>query len=431
MRWTKTTGTAAFTLTALATLLWGTVIARAVALLSAAAPPAGEYSCFKSAMEYSPVPGPGGPMLSIRYWPSVIGTLKLDGKATYRAFKGTGRFAYSPGTGRFSFLSGPLKGWPAVYEVSSGTPMVRLAALKNGSVGPKTKIGEHVCRWRGSAKFADTAAVKGVGRDAGAAKSVTGNPGFRGTLTFKEEWNSGAIVDVDLASGRVASRFEGADPHRAANGKTIFVNRQGALVIANRAGVTAATIPVAEKDGRPGQPVLSPDGEKIAYHVEPIYYDSRVIVVVRNSNKRVAEFKDVTTPDWTPDGRVVVARSLKTQGATSGILLSDAGLTKLTRIDPNLDDVRAPVVSPDNKRVAFVSHGHVWIMNLGSSGLKQVTFSDKAEERPAWSPKGDALVIATKEYGSVKLVRLSDNKMRDLNARSERAMQSSGRITWR
>lgn len=413
-------------------ILWGAAGVRAVALLRAvaAAPPAGDYSCFKSIMEYSPVPGPGGPMMFLKYIPSVVGTLKLESRATYHAFKGAGRYAYNARTGRFSFLSGPLKGWPAVYEVSGGTPMVRLAAVKDGSVGPNTRTGEHLCRWRGDKKFADTAAPKGVGRGA-ATTTVAGNPGFRGTLTFKQEWGSGAaIVDVDLATGKTVSRFEGRDPQRGASGETVFVNRLGALVIAGKNGVVAATIPVGGQDA-PAQPALSPDGSKVAYYLAGGLSTNRRVVVVTRAGKRVAEFPAVTQPAWTPDGRLVVAGALGFEGDKPAILLSDPGLTTLKRIDPNLDDAREPSVSPDGRRIALVYQGHFWTMNRDGTGLKQVTSSSGGEVRPAWSPDGRSLAGADREYGTVFVVRLSDGKIRPVKNADGTAMQSSGRITWR
>lgn len=394
------------------------------------APPAGDYPCLTSRMTFSSVQGPAGPLMIIAYDPSALGTLHLDGKGAYRTSRSRGgRYAFNRSTGVFTFVSGPLKGWPAAYQVSGGVPTVRLAGNKKNAVGPSARVGEHTCRRRGGGKFTDTAAP-GTRRGGTGGAASRPNGAFRGTLTFRESWGSNAIVDVEMATGKVVSRFEGTDPHRSPRGETVFVNKHGALVIAGRNGVTAATISTAERDERPDQPVLSPDGGKVAYHVAPVYYDSRVIVVTRDG-KRLAEFKGVTDPDWTPDGRLVVANTLGTVGAKPGIFLSDAGLNTLKRIDPNLDDARMPRVSPDGKRIAFVYHGHLWVIGLDGSGLKQATSSSGGEERPAWSPDGRSLAAATREYGVVVLVSLANGKITEMKNRNDRTMQSSGRITWR
>jgi len=224
---------------------------------SGGGPVAGDYSCLKSRMSFSPVVGPAGPLMIIRYDPSVIGTIKLDGKGGYRSFKKTGRYSFDAARRKFTFVSGPLKGWPVVYEVSKGTPMLRLAATQNGTVKKNTQVGEHVCRCRTSRKFPDSAAPEGVvGQDGKITPTRTGklNGGARGTLTFKEEWGSSSIVDVDVATGRVQSRFEGRDAFRSAQGETAFINRSGALVIAGRGGTAVKTIPVSQKEGRPQLP---------------------------------------------------------------------------------------------------------------------------------------------------------------------------------
>lgn len=390
----------------------------------AATPPAGDYSCLKSRLAFSPVQGPAGPLMLLQYDPSVLGTLKLDGRGQYRTRHSAGRYSYTASTGRFSFVSGPLKGWPVVFEVRKGAPRLRLASTMKGRVGA---VGEHVCRWRGSGRFADTPISSSGGESENEASRGPKNGGLKGTLTFRESWGSDRIVDVDLTTGRVRSRFAGSQPFRSRSGETVFINDHGQLVIAGSNGTTAATIPTP---GRVDMPVLSPDGSKVAFHYEPVYYSSKVIVVTRDG-KQVAEFKGVTEPNWTPDGRLIVANSRATEKSTAAILLSDAGLTSLARIDPNLDNASAPAVSPDGKRVAFVHHGHIWVMNLDGSGLKQVTTSDGGEERPSWSPDGRAITAVTKTYSVVLVVPLASGKIIQVTNEKGKSMQSSGRITWR
>jgi len=394
-------------------------------------PPAGDYPCIKSALTYSTMPGPGGPMMQIVYYPSALGTLTVDGKGAYKTYHSGGRYSFNAASGVFAFVSGPLQGWPVAYEVDHGQPMLRLAATKNGSVGADTKIGEHLCRWKSDVKLPDTA-PKSFGKPKGTAGGGPGrrNGGFRGTLTFREEWGSDAIVDVDIAKGKVVSRFEGGDPQRAASGETIFLNRQSELVIAGKNGVTAGRIALQTSDDRPDSPILSPDGQKVAYHVAPVYYDSRVIVTTRGG-KRLAEFKDMMSPAWTPDGRLVTAHTLASQGDKAGLFVSDPGLSTLKRFDPDLDDARTPAVSPDGRRVAFVYQGHLWAVNLDGTGLKQITTDSGGEERPAWSPDGQSLAAATKKDKLVILISTKNGHFSELKNADDRSMQSSRRLTWR
>lgn len=400
---------------------------------SGGGPPAGDYPCLKSSLTYSTMPGPGGPMMQIAYNVSALGTLTLDGRGGYKTYHSGGRYAFSAASGVFAFISGPLQGWPVAYEVDRGQPMLRLAATKEGRVVKDTKIGEHLCQWKSDVKLPDTA-PKSFGKPQGAAGGGAGggrrNGAFRGTLTFHDTYGSNAIVDVDIATGKTVSRFEGDDPHRSAAGETAFVNSQSELVIAGKDGVTAARIALDTSDDRPDGVALSPDGQKVAYHVAPVYYDSRVIVTTRGG-KRLAEFKDMTSPDWTPDGRLVLAHTLTSQGDKAGLFVSDSNLSTLKRFDPNLDDARTPAVSPDGKRVAFVYQGHLWAVGLDGTGLKQITTGSDGEERPAWSPDGQSLAAATKKDKLVILISVKDGRMRELKNPDDRTMQSSGRITWR
>lgn len=395
-------------------------------------PPSGDYGCSKTIWANSFARNSdGSPMMTIQYVPSVLGTIKLDGKGGYSTRKKAGRYSFDAARRQFSFVSGPLANWPVVYEVSSGTAMLRLGAVKEDKVGANSRIGEHTCSLRGSAKFADSPPPASAGGPATVANSAqtSRNGGARGVLTFKREWGSGdRIVELNLASGTLQSRFEGTDPSRSARGETVFVNNTGALVIAGADGRATATVPVPEGSDSPDSPVLSPDGSKIAFHVQPIYYDSRVLVATR-AGKIVAEFKDMMEPDWTSDGRLVVAHSTSTEGAQPGIFLSDAALKQLKRIDPNLDSASQPAVSSNGKRIAFVQHGHIWLMNLDGSGLKQLSFSDNGEKRPTWSPD-DKWLVATQDDGLLLLISLANGKIIKVTDKDGDFMQSQGRLNW-
>src|SRR5882672_3018401 len=47
-------------------------------------PPMGKYVCLTSRFQFSPIQGPAGPIMTITYDPSVLGTLELDGKSAYK-----------------------------------------------------------------------------------------------------------------------------------------------------------------------------------------------------------------------------------------------------------------------------------------------------------------------------------------------------------
>jgi hypothetical protein len=109
-------------------------------------PPIGSYVCLTSRFHFSPVQGPAGSIMTITYDPSALGTLELDGKGSYRTLDGkSGRYTFDP-DGRFTFATGPLEGWPAVFERYKKDFILRLSKTKNERPNAKGPgIGEHAC----------------------------------------------------------------------------------------------------------------------------------------------------------------------------------------------------------------------------------------------------------------------------------------------
>ena len=77
----------------------------------------------------------------------------------------------------------------------------------------------------------------------------------------------------------------------------------------------------------------------------------------------------------------------------------DAYLAGLELISTFSGSHRWPSLSPDGRRLAFVSDAggtpQVWIKNLASGDPVQLTFGDVPASRPQWSPQGDRIVYST------------------------------------
>jgi Tol biopolymer transport system component len=147
---------------------------------------------------------------------------------------------------------------------------------------------------------------------------------------------------------------------------------------------------------------LSPDGQYIAAGITS-YGDYKIkndaVVIFDLERKIVAQFNQKYQPDWTPDGRVVMAGSLLSESVDgkvytkeAGIFISNKDFTSVKRIDPGFDEP-APAnvaVSPNGEKVAFIKNTHVWVMDLDGSNARPITASggDNAESFPTWSPDG-------------------------------------------
>jgi hypothetical protein len=151
-------------------------------------------------------------------------------------------------------------------------------------------------------------------------------------------------------------------------------------------------------------PKVSPDGKYISVTVfgyrDQAFKNNCVAVFDRATKKLVKQFDNKYYGNWTPDGRLVMSGSHKTESSDGtpyhskepGIFITDNSLANPTRIDPELDDP-APyhaTVSPDGKRVAFIMNDHMWVMDINGKNLKQLTDvdNDNIETYPAWSPDG-------------------------------------------
>jgi TolB protein len=75
------------------------------------------------------------------------------------------------------------------------------------------------------------------------------------------------------------------------------------------------------------------------------------------------------------------------------------GVTPLT----NVDEDTAPTLSPDGKKVAFMSRREgqwdVYVVNADGSGLKRLTTDAANDGLPAWSPDGKAIAFVSNRGG--------------------------------
>lgn len=101
-----------------------------------------------------------------------------------------------------------------------------------------------------------------------------------------------------------------------------------------------------------------------------------------------------------------------------------------------------PSISPDGSKVAFVSRWlesglsgdlEVWVLNLSTGTLTQLTNDEVEQYAPRWSPTGDAISFLSKDLGSVQLrqIAVASSVVRDLihlpNATSAITWAPSGR----
>jgi TolB protein len=98
-----------------------------------------------------------------------------------------------------------------------------------------------------------------------------------------------------------------------------------------------------------------------------------------------------------PRGLVVFSSASGVGGKTQ-IWVMDANGTGRHSISPPTSSDEGPALSADGKRIAFGSHGHIYVMSVNGSGVRRLT-SGSGEVSPAWSPNGRWIAYARPSAG--------------------------------
>jgi len=192
------------------------------------------------------------------------------------------------------------------------------------------------------------------------------------------------------------------------------------------------------------QPQFSPDGSRLVFHSWA--NDSRGLVTMDlagANGKLVANFIEDQLPTWTADGQRIIFLSRRSGDRKSLLMSADANAERgeaaligegeypsvaangqmvfkgwgntayglriggiaLDNVKPltNVDEDTAPTLSPDGKKVAFMSRREgqwdVYVINVDGSNLKRLTTDAANDGLPTWSPDGNAVAFVSNRGG--------------------------------
>lgn len=164
-------------------------------------------------------------------------------------------------------------------------------------------------------------------------------------------------------------------------------------------------------------PAWSPDGRRIAYiRRERDAVNSVSVVAVGGGRVRrlVKTDTSVEWPSWSADGRDVLYSTNR---------VGDAGQVNMWRVSAaggrprHLGVGRSPDVSPDGRKIAFITGHAVWTMNPDGSGRRRIVRHSERSMmwRLAWSPDGRriAYIVYPEGNGPLSQVRLVHSNGRD------------------
>lgn len=189
---------------------------------------------------------------------------------------------------------------------------------------------------------------------------------------------------------------------------------------------TSETAPITNAQGSAMRPVLSPDGKKLVFatrhktqtglRVRDLETGEErwlIYPVTRDDQESRATRDTMPGYCFTPDGKSLLVpiggKVQQVDFASGKATVVPFTANVVAEIAPRIhseyrvddgDTVRAklirwPSVSPDGKKVAFVSLNKIWMMDLPSGKPKRLTNSTTGEFMPSWSPDGRYVTYVT------------------------------------
>lgn len=245
--------------------------------------------------------------------------------------------------------------------------------------------------------------------------------GLKGYIYYS---NGGETFRVRLSDHSKEKLFSNADmPDVAADGRIVAVESypKTRLIVTDLTGANRVTI--VESEGYNGpihkhyidKPRISYNQQYIAYEGDDVHNPITYIINSFNGDLllTIGDYEErfpCIAPSWSPDGSIYV------QGWTSmnnGIYKVSADFTSIQRIDPDLNNVYSPSVSPDGKKIAFICNGKLWTMNPDGSNATQINTTIDNFAMPTWSP--DSRYVALTSSGVVYVIDLQAMTITKIN----------------
>lgn len=224
-------------------------------------------------------------------------------------------------------------------------------------------------------------------------------------LTGKMVFNAGESAYLMNADGSNKTTFissNGFSPSWSFDGnKIIYVNGASTLRIVDRNASTLSSVDTNMSSNGIDNPVLSPDGTKVAYFITNQSGGYRIYTQPINTTTAsgISAGVDEADPIWINDGTKLILSSKSGNAGNYDIFshrISDGQRINLTN-HSSYD--RYPALSPDGTKIAFVSYrdgnSEIYKMNADGSNVVRLTNHAATDSEPTWSPDGTRIAFTS------------------------------------
>jgi Tol biopolymer transport system component len=184
-------------------------------------------------------------------------------------------------------------------------------------------------------------------------------------------------------------------------------------------GSDARIVPIGKDLALAQEPVVSPDGKRIAFTgIKAVGFQLDLYVMNADGSGRLQLTDDPAQDlgaDWSPDGESIVFNSAPTGGTTSLVVIRADGSGRRELAS----DAAFGSWSPDGRRLAFsgLARGGNWTVNADGTDERALHLCDSGCDAvaPRWSPDGAwfAFAPAPGGHGGVAIVS-TDGKPADV-----------------
>jgi len=182
---------------------------------------------------------------------------------------------------------------------------------------------------------------------------------------------------------------------------------------------TVRPVPITDqwREGFNARPLISPDGQRVAYHGVALE-EIKIFDVPTSTFKSITVdpslFVKVSRWRASGDSLLVVLYPIRGNGSSVALLdINTRTLTDLKQSDATLDDVE---LSHDGRRLAFTERGELYINDLLSGDTRHIAGASKVPGSVLWTPNDDGVLFISEGTGlertvsELRLMRLADGR---------------------